>query len=110
MEKTEAGLKGLRIREIMTKYTLLHKILYYNNTVSDAMEICFVIIHHVLIDPEFKFVDIMQKNFLSQHVQSATRARGMDTPHLLDLVITETPDIIEDIDPQVLWVKVIMLY
>ena len=22
----------------------------------------------------------------------------MDTPHLLDLVITETPDIIEDID------------
>lgn len=45
-----------------------------------------------------KFVDIMQKNFLSQHVQSATRARGMDTPHLLDLVITETPDIIEDID------------
>ena len=31
----------------------LHKILYYNTTVSDAMEICFVIIHHVLIDPEF---------------------------------------------------------
>ena len=32
---------------------ILHKILYYNITVSDAMEICFVIIHHVLIDPEF---------------------------------------------------------
>jgi len=32
---------------------ILHKILYYNTTVSDAMEICFVIIHHVLIDPEF---------------------------------------------------------
>jgi len=46
MEKTEAGLKGLCIREIMTKYTLLiHKILYYNTTVSDAMEICFVIMH-----------------------------------------------------------------
>ena len=32
---------------------ILHKILYYNTTVSDAMEICFVIVHHVLIDPEF---------------------------------------------------------
>jgi len=32
---------------------ILHKILYYNTAVSDAMEICFVIIHHVLIDPEF---------------------------------------------------------
>ena len=32
---------------------ILHKILYYNTTVSGAMEICFVIIHHVLIDPEF---------------------------------------------------------
>ena len=32
---------------------ILDKILYYNTTVSDAMEICFVIIHHVLIDPEF---------------------------------------------------------
>ena len=54
MEKTEAGLKGLCIREIMTKvHFILHKILYYNTTVSDAMEICFVIIHHVLIDPEF---------------------------------------------------------
>ena len=28
-------------------------LLHYNTTVSDAMEICFVIIHHVLIDPEF---------------------------------------------------------
>jgi len=41
-----------------------------------------------------KFVDVMQKNFLIQHVQSATRARGSDTPHLLDLVITDTNDII----------------
>jgi len=32
---------------------ILHKILYYSTTVSDAMEICFVIIHHVFIDPEF---------------------------------------------------------
>jgi len=44
-----------------------------------------------------RFVDVLQKNFLTQHVQSATRARGTDTPHLLDLVITDTPDIIQDI-------------
>ena len=31
---------------------ILHKILNYNTTVSDAMEICFVIIHHVLIDTQ----------------------------------------------------------
>ena len=45
-----------------------------------------------------KFVNILQKNFLTQHVQTATRARGMDTPHLLDLVITDTQEIIQDID------------
>jgi len=38
-----------------------------------------------------------KKKFLTQHVQLATRARGTDTPHLLDLVITDTPDIIQDI-------------
>jgi len=45
-----------------------------------------------------KFVDIMHKNFLFQHFPSATRARGMDTPHLLDLVVTDVQDIIKDID------------
>ena len=44
-----------------------------------------------------KFIDIVQKNFLIQHVQSATRARGSDTPHLLDLVLTDTQEIIQDI-------------
>jgi len=39
-----------------------------------------------------------KKKFSIQHVQSATRARGMDTPHLLDLVITDTQEIIQDID------------
>jgi len=54
MEKTEAGLKGLCIREIVTKIIiiLIHKILHYSTTVSDAMEICFIIIQHVLIRPE----------------------------------------------------------
>ena len=56
MEKTEAGLKvqtPLYPRNNDKVHFILHKILYYNTTVSDAMEICFVIIHHVLIDPEF---------------------------------------------------------
>jgi len=45
-----------------------------------------------------KFLDTLQNFFLTQHVQSATRARGMDTPHLLDLVITDTQlDIVQDI-------------
>ena len=30
-------------------------------------------------------------------MQSAIKARGADTPHLLDLVVTDTPDIIQDI-------------
>jgi len=44
-----------------------------------------------------KFVDTPQKKFLIQHVQSVTRASGMDTRHLLDLVITDTQDIAQDI-------------
>ena len=43
-------------------------------------------------------MNILQKKFLIQHVQSATKARGLDTPHLLDLVITDTQEIIQDID------------
>ena len=45
-----------------------------------------------------KFLDTLQKNFLIQHVQTATRVRGSDTPHVLDLVITDTNDIIDDIE------------
>jgi len=54
MEKTEAGLKGLCIREIVSKIIMLliYKILHYSTTVSDAIEICFIIIQHVLIRPE----------------------------------------------------------
>ena len=45
-----------------------------------------------------KFLDTLQKNFVIQHVQTATRVRGSDTPHVLDLVITDTNDIIDDIE------------
>ena len=39
----------------------------------------------------------MQANLLMQHVDTPTRARGMDTPRILDLVITNN-DIIDSIN------------
>jgi len=48
MEKTEAGLRGLCIREIDVK----SQILLQKSTVSDAMEISVIIIKHFLIRPE----------------------------------------------------------
>ena len=38
---------------------------------------------------EAKFLDILHKNFLLQHVNKPTRARGTDTPNILDLVISD---------------------
>ena len=35
------------------------------------------------------FVDSLRKNFLLQHINQPTRARGRDNPHVLDLVITD---------------------
>ena len=56
MKKTEAGHKGLCIREIVTNTIMIlpiHKILHDCTAVSDAMEICFIIVQYVLIRPEF---------------------------------------------------------
>ena len=36
----------------------------------------------------FQFVKVLRDNFLFQHIDFPTRARGLDTPHVLDLVIT----------------------
>ena len=41
------------------------------------------------IDIEGKFVDCLRKNFLIQHINTPTRVKGTDTPHVLDLVITD---------------------
>ena len=35
-----------------------------------------------------KFLSSVQKNFLTQHVLFPTRIRGIQTPHILDLVLT----------------------
>ena len=37
-----------------------------------------------------KFLNTVQKLFLIQHVDFPTRARGSDTPHTLDLVLTNS--------------------
>ena len=37
-----------------------------------------------------RFLDCVQGNFLHQHVIEATRARGSDTPSILDLIITQS--------------------
>ena len=44
-------------------------------------------------------MDTLRKNFLYQHIDTPTRARGTSVPHLLDLVITDE-QFIENIDFQ----------
>ena len=44
----------------------------------------------------YKFVSCLRDNFLTQHVQFPTRARGSQTPHILDLIISNV-DFVEDI-------------
>ena len=50
---------------------------------------------------ELKFINLLQDNFLIQHVTFPTRARGNDDPHILDLIITNIDFIncIENLSP-----------
>ena len=43
-----------------------------------------------------KFISCLKDNYLTQHVQFPTRARGSQTPHILDLIISNE-DFVEDI-------------
>ena len=47
---------------------------------------------------ENKFIECLRDNFLYQHVNSPTRGRGSDTPHLLDLVMTNNEQMVTKID------------
>ena len=47
---------------------------------------------------ENKFIECLRDNFLFQHVNNPTRGRGSDTPHLLDLVITNIERMVTDIE------------
>ena len=46
-----------------------------------------------------KFIDVLQKNSLHQHITTPTRQRGDDEPHVLDLVIT-SDDIVSTLEYQ----------
>jgi hypothetical protein len=40
------------------------------------------------VSNEYKFIECLRDNLLLQHVMEPTRSRGTDTPHLLDLIIS----------------------
>lgn len=44
-----------------------------------------------------RFVNCIQNGLLSQHVLEPTRWRGNDTPHVLDLVISNNENMIDDV-------------
>ena len=46
---------------------------------------------------EEKFLDAVAGGFWHQHVTSPTRARGTDTPNLLDLVLTNELDMVDEV-------------
>ena len=41
------------------------------------------------IDDAFEFIECLRDSYLHQHVTKPTRARGSNTPHVLDLVMTD---------------------
>ena len=41
--------------------------------------------------PSLILLKAVRDNFLTQHIDTPTRARGSDTPHILDLVISNNP-------------------
>jgi endonuclease/exonuclease/phosphatase family metal-dependent hydrolase len=47
---------------------------------------------------EYNFVESIQDNFLHQHTRKPTRWRGTDTPHILDLIITNEETMISNLE------------
>ncbi len=50
------------------------------------------------LSEEHKFLECIQNNYLTQHITRPTRVRGTDTPHILDLILTDDERIIRDIN------------
>ena len=48
-------------------------------------------------DTHNRFLNFIKDNYLTQHVNQPTRARHQDRPTILDLALTDTHDIIEEI-------------
>jgi len=50
------------------------------------------------IDPQSKeFLEVIRKNFLTQHIRNPTRSRGINKPSILDVVLSDE-NFISDID------------
>jgi len=47
---------------------------------------------------EYKFVESIQDNFLHQHTRKPTRWRGTDTPHTLDLIVTNEETMLSNLE------------
>ena len=47
---------------------------------------------------EYQFLETVRDTYLYQHVTENTRGRGTDTPHLLDLVLTNEEGMIEQVE------------
>lgn len=49
---------------------------------------------------DHKFLETVKDNFLFQHIDKPTRWRGTDTPHILDLIMTNEENMISDLEYQ----------
>lgn len=47
---------------------------------------------------DYKFIQCIQDNFLYQHVNKPTRWWGTDTPHVLDLVLTNEKNMVSEME------------
>jgi hypothetical protein len=47
---------------------------------------------------EYKFIDNLEDSFLFQHIKKPTIWRGTNTPHILDLIITNEEPMISDLE------------
>ncbi|CAG2205678.1 unnamed protein product [Mytilus edulis] len=49
---------------------------------------------------EYRFLENLQENFLFQHVTRPTRWRGTNTPHTLDLILTNEENMVSNLEYQ----------
>ena len=48
-------------------------------------------------EDSMNFIKSIRNGFLNQYIESPTRARGTDIPSILDLVLTDNPDLIDEL-------------
>ncbi|MEW8545748.1 MAG: hypothetical protein AB2693_19680 [Candidatus Thiodiazotropha sp.] len=52
---------------------------------------------HSVNHPEFKFIECLRDNFLSQMVDSPTRHRDGQASNILDLILVDKPEIVNEV-------------